>query len=69
MHNKLKLNKNGPCQIHKKISDNAYVLELSEELKIFSMFNVADLYKYEEGLTSREESTIDCQGKMPSRQE
>ena len=42
------------------ISNNVYVLEFSKGLDISLSFdNVSNLYKYEEGLTSGWESTID----------
>ena len=53
------MKKIGLCRILKKISDNAYVLELPEELDISPTFNVVEFYKYEEGLASKTESTID----------
>ena len=54
-YNKLKLKKYVLCRILKKILDNAYVLEIPEEFEISSTFNVVELYRYEEGLTSGEE--------------
>ncbi|XP_012088635.1 uncharacterized protein LOC105647231 [Jatropha curcas] len=43
---KLDLQKIGPFQIFKKINDNAYVLDLHEDMKIFRTFNVADLFPF-----------------------
>ena len=48
-YNKLKMKKSRPCKTLKKFdSGNAYEIELLGEMDIFSIFNVADLYKYYE---------------------
>ena len=49
MYNKLKYKQIGPCRILKKISDNAYWLELPERFDISPTFNVVDLYEFHEG--------------------
>lgn len=36
----------GPCQILKKISNNAYVIDLPQEFQMSNIFNVTDLRKY-----------------------
>lgn len=46
-YHKLKSKKFGPCKALKKISSNAYVVELASELYINLIFNVSDLYAFE----------------------
>ena len=47
-YSKLKFKKIGPCRILRKFSTNAYEIELSLDIGISSIFNVVDLYKYED---------------------
>ena len=48
-YSKMKIKKFGPCKILRKFdSGNAYEVELPDDMDIFHIFNIGDLYKYHE---------------------
>lgn len=47
-YNKLKQRIVGPCEVLKKIHDNAYKVKLPDNIKTADMFNVADLKLFKE---------------------
>jgi hypothetical protein len=46
-YHKLKSRKFGPCNLLKKISTNAYLVELPPDLQISPIFKVSDLYSFD----------------------
>ena len=58
-YNKFNMKKIGPCKILRKFAANAYEIELSNNVGISLIFNVADLYPYNKddtgGLDDQEE--------------
>jgi hypothetical protein len=55
IYNKLKLKKIGPCKILRRFGENSYDLELSKDVGISPIFNIADLYLYREYGTKGDE--------------
>jgi len=59
----------GPCIILKKISNNAYVLQLPAELDISPIFDVSDLYEYHEEIADETyDCTVDWKEQIPERE-
>jgi hypothetical protein len=47
-YNKLNLKKIGPCKILRTFGENAYEIELPEDVGISPIFNIENLYPYRE---------------------
>jgi hypothetical protein len=65
-YNNLKLKKIGPCKILRRFGENAYELELPEDVGISPIFNISDLYSYMEDRTggSEDQGEIQWRKKM-----
>jgi hypothetical protein len=48
-YNKLKMKKIRPCKVLRKFGENAYEIELPDETRISTIFNVINLYLYRDG--------------------
>jgi hypothetical protein len=61
------LKKIGPCKILRRFGENAYELELPEDVGISPIFNIADLYPYrEDGAEgSEDQRKIQWEKQMP----
>jgi hypothetical protein len=47
-YNKMKMKKIGPCKVLNKFGANAYEIELLDGIRIYPIFNIADLYPYKD---------------------
>ena len=67
-YKKLKFKKIGPCRILRNFSANSYEVELPYDIGIYPIFNVADLYRYEDsGIDDRpkDRENIDWVKQLP----
>jgi len=57
-YKKINMKKIGPCEILRKFDANAYKIELLDDVGIYPIFNISDLYPYRkddtEGSTNQE---------------
>ena len=70
-YNKLKMKKIGSCRILRKFGENAYELELPEDIGISPIFNISDLYPYrteDEGVGTDGQPVIQWQKQFPVAQ-
>jgi hypothetical protein len=67
-YHKLKYKKIGPCNILKKINNNAYKVDLPDELDISHVFNVYELYIFHgDDMGDESEAKVDWQHIIPSK--
>jgi hypothetical protein len=66
-YNKLKLKNIGPCKILRIFGEDAYEIELPENMGISPIFNIADMYPYKEyGIEgSKDQRNISWEKQMP----
>jgi hypothetical protein len=65
-YKKLKLKKIWPCKILRKFEENAYEIELPEDVGISPIFNISDLYPYrEDDKGSEDQKEIQWEKKIP----
>ena len=57
-YNMLNMKKIGPCKILRNFDENAYEIELPDDVNISPIFNVADLYPYKKYDTERSEDQV-----------
>ena len=70
-YNKLKFKKIGPYRILRNVFANAHEIELPPDIRISPIFNVVDLYRYEDKDTydatkDKEEQEVDWVKQLPT---
>jgi hypothetical protein len=60
-YNEITYKKTEPCIIFSKIFDNAYKLDILDDMDISPIFNIADIYEYLEVDENKKEEVVDLQ--------